>query len=266
MQTPHTRPVLVYYNGFHAVVILLSGTQTHVDFNPVIDEPTLRLDHVSLRYKRSQAVLEDVNLVLEPGSFSFLTGPSGAGKSALLQLIYLLVKPTSGTITIFGDRVFNQSRNELAKLRQRIGIVFQNLEFLDHLTVAQNAALRLRAKGRKAKSYTDDVEEMLVSVGLGKYIGAFPSQLSAGERQRLGIACALVSGPDLLIADEPTGNIDPALATKLLDLYIDLNEQLGTTVLFATHNTNLIGDTDRNVYHLEKGRLSGETLDSENAS
>lgn len=237
-----------------------------MDFNPVIDEPTLRLDQVSLRYKRSQTVLEDVNLVLEPGSFSFLTGPSGAGKSSLLQLIYLLVKPTSGTITIFGDRVFNQSRNELAKLRQRIGIVFQNLEFLDHLTVAQNAGLRLQAKGRKAKSYTDDVEEMLVSVGLGKYIGAFPPQLSAGERQRLGIACALASEPDLLIADEPTSNIDPSLSTKLLELYFDINERLGTTVLIATHNANIIGNTDTTVYRLEKGRMIGENVESGNAT
>ena len=229
-----------------------------MDFNPVIDEPTLRLDQVSLRYKPSQAVLEDIDLVLEPGSFSFLSGPSGAGKSSLLELIYLAQKPSSGTITLFGERVFNQSRNELARLRQRIGIVFQDLQFLDHLTVSQNAALRLRVKGRKAKSYTDEVEEMLVSVGLGKYLSSFPLQLSAGERQRLAVACALVSEPDLLIADEPTGNVDPPLASKLLELYVDLNERLGTTVLFVTHNTNLLNEVDVTVYRLEKGRLTVE--------
>ena len=229
-----------------------------MDFNPVIDEPTLRLDQVSLRYKPSQAVLEDIDLVLEPGSFSFLSGPSGAGKSSLLELIYLAQKPSSGTITLFGERVFNQSRNELARLRQRIGIVFQDLQFLDHLTVSQNAALRLRVKGRKAKSYTDEVEEMLVSVGLGKYLSSFPPQLSAGERQRLAVACALVSEPDLLIADEPTGNVDPPLASKLLELYVDLNERLGTTVLFVTHNTNLLNEVDVTVYRLEKGRLTVE--------
>ena len=229
-----------------------------MDFNPVIDEPTLRLDQVSLRYKPSHAVLEDIDLVLEPGSFSFLSGPSGAGKSSLLELIYLAQKPTSGTITLFGERVFNQSRNELAKLRQRIGIVFQDLQFLDHLTVSQNAALRLQVKGRKAKSYTDEVEEMLVSVGLGKYLNSFPPQLSAGERQRLAVACALVCEPDLLIADEPTGNVDSPLASKLLELYVDLNERLGTTVLFVTHNTNLLSEVDVPVYRLEKGRLTVE--------
>lgn len=233
-----------------------------MDFNPVIDEPTLRLDQVSLRFKRSQAVLEDISLVLEPGSFSFLSGASGAGKSVLLQLIYLTLKPTAGTITLFGDRVFNQSRNELAKLRQRIGIVFQDLQFLDHLTVAQNAALRLRVKGRKSSAYTDEVEEMLVSVGLGKYIGAYPSQLSAGERQRLGIACALVCEPDLLIADEPTGNVDSNLASKLLELYVDLNERTGTTVLLATHSSDLINEIDKPVYTLEKGKLIGEIEES----
>lgn len=229
-----------------------------MDFNPVTDEPTLQLDEVSLRYKRSQSVLEGVDLVLEPQSFSILIGPSGAGKSSLLKLIYLTVRPTSGTLTLFGERIYNQSRNERARMRQRVGIVPQDLEFLDHLTLEENAALPLRVMGKKAKTYRDDVEELLVSLGLGRNLNAHPPELSAGQRQRLGIACALVSEPDLLLADEPTANVDPSTANRMLDLYLDINQRLGTTVLFATHSDDLYDDEGKSIYRLEKGKLTME--------
>lgn len=229
-----------------------------MDFNPVTDEPTLQLDEVSLRYKRSQSILEGVDLVLEPQSFSILIGPSGAGKSSLLKLIYLTVRPTSGTLTLFGERIYNQSRNECARMRQRVGIVPQDLEFLDHLTVEENAALPLRVMGKKSKTYRDEVEELLVSLGLGRNLNAYPPELSAGQRQRLGIACALVSEPDLLLADEPTANVDPSTANRMLDLYLDINQRLGTTVLFATHSDDLFDDEGKSIYRLEKGKLTME--------
>lgn len=229
-----------------------------MDFNPVTDEPTLQLDEISLRYKRSQSVLEGVDLVLEPQSFSILIGPSGAGKSSLLKLIYLTVRPTSGTLTLFGERIYNQSRNERARMRQRVGFVPQDLEFLDHLTVEENAALPLRVMGKKSKTYRDDVEELLVSLGLGRNLNAFPQELSAGQRQRLGIASALVSEPDLLLADEPTANVDPSTANRMLDLYLDINQRLGTTVLFATHSDDLLDDEGKSIYRLEKGKLTME--------
>lgn len=214
----------------------------------------VRLDSVGLRYGDGPEILKDVSFHLRPGSFCFLTGPSGAGKTSLLRLLFLALQPTRGLINIFDRDVTQVSRRELPLLRRRIGVVFQEFRLLDHLTTFDNVALPLRVSGQREDFYRADVMDLLSWVGLADQAHAYPPVLSGGEKQRAAIARAVISKPELLLADEPTGNVDPVLAKRLLHLFMELN-RLGTTVFLATHDLKLVSQTKSTVFHLEKGML-----------
>ena len=214
----------------------------------------VRLDSVGLRYGDGPEILKDVSFHLRPGSFCFLTGPSGAGKTSLLRLLFLALQPTRGLINIFDRDVTQVSRRELPLLRRRIGVVFQEFRLLDHLTTFDNVALPLRVSGQREDFYRADVMDLLSWVGLAEQAHAYPPVLSGGEKQRAAIARAIISKPELLLADEPTGNVDPLLAKRLLHLFMELN-RLGTTVFLATHDLKLVSQTKSTVFHLEKGML-----------
>ena len=213
----------------------------------------VRFENVGLRYGTGPEVLKDLNLTLETGSFSFLTGASGAGKTSLMRMLFLALKPTRGMITLFGENVSALPRSRLPDLRRRIGVVFQEFRLLDHLTTFENVALPLRIRGAKLNEYRDNVMELLDWVGLDHHANSYPPVLSGGEKQRAAIARAVVSSPELLLADEPTGNVDPALALRLMKLFRQLN-QFGTTVLIATHDTHLLETFDVPVLQLADGR------------
>jgi cell division transport system ATP-binding protein len=218
-------------------------------------EEVVRFDDVSMRYGRGPDVLSELNFGLAPGSFHFVTGPSGAGKSSLLKLIYLAAKPSKGRLHLFGQDVAAGPASEKPQLRRRIGVVFQDQVLLDHLSVFDNAALPLRIAGRKPAEYCTDVGELLNWVGLGSRMDAMPATLAGGERQRLAIARAVVNRPDILLADEPTGNVDHEMAVRIFRLFVELNK-LGATVLIATHDQDLIARSGRPVLHLEGGRIA----------
>jgi cell division transport system ATP-binding protein len=215
----------------------------------------VRFDGVSMRYDRGPEVLSDLNFGLAPGSFHFVTGPSGAGKSSLLKLIYLAAKPSKGLVHLFGKDVAHAPASARPQLRRRIGVVFQDLVLLEHLSAFDNTALPLRIAGRKPADYRTDVAELLTWVGLGARMNAMPPTLAGGERQRLAIARAVVNRPEILLADEPTGNVDHEMAMRIFRLFVELN-RLGTTVLIATHDQDLIARSGRPVLHLEQGRIT----------
>ena len=216
----------------------------------------VRFENVGMRYGSGPEVLRDVTFVLEGGSFTFLTGLSGAGKTSLLKLIYLAEPPSRGLVTLFGQELATARRRDLPPLRRRIGVVFQDFRLLDHLSAYDNVALPLRLAGRRDGDYTHDVKELLSWVGLGDRMQARPPTLSGGEQQRVAIARAVVARPDLLIADEPTGNVDPEMGARLIRLFGELN-RLGTTVLIATHDRALIESTRAREMRLVDGRLVG---------
>jgi cell division transport system ATP-binding protein len=213
----------------------------------------IRFENVGLRYGMGPEVLSDVSFHLPERSFQFLTGPSGAGKTTLLRLLFMSLKPTRGVITMFGRERTSIPRAELPMIRRRIGVVFQDFRLLDHLTTYENVALPLRVRGREEASYAKDVRDLLEWVGLGDRMHAYPQVLSGGEKQRASIARALIEQPQLLLADEPTGNVDPPLARRLLKLFIELN-RLGTAVVIATHDLGLMEQVDarRMVIHESK--------------
>lgn len=216
--------------------------------------PIVRFDGVGLRYGRAPEVLHDLNFELEAGSFHFLTGASGAGKSSLLRLIDLALRPSRGLISVFGQDIATLRRDELPFMRRRIGVVFQDKRLLEHLSAFDNVALPLRLAGRQPKDYRADVTELLGWVGLNERIEARPPALSGGEQQRLAIARAVVNRPDIILADEPTGDVDPAMALRILRLFVELN-RLGATVLIASHDEQLVARSGRPVLHLENGQL-----------
>ena len=215
----------------------------------------LRFDDVSMRYGRAPETLKDLTFSLAPGSFHFLTGASGAGKSSLLKLIYLAARPSKGLIHLFGQDVTALPPGEYPVLRRRIGVVFQEFRLLDHMSAFDNVALPLRIAGRKPDSYRQDVAELLAWVGLRSRMQALPPTLAGGEKQRLAIARAVVNRPEILLADEPTGNVDQEMSLRILRLFVELN-RLGTTVLIATHDQDLVARSGRPVLHLEDGRLT----------
>ncbi|OAN46568.1 cell division ATP-binding protein FtsE [Paramagnetospirillum marisnigri] len=202
-------------------------------------ENIIRFDNVGLRYGLGPEVLQDVSFALPSGSFHFLTGPSGAGKSSLLRLMYLGLRPTRGRVILFDRDIANTKRYELPALRRRIGVVFQDFRLLDHLTALDNVALPLRVRGVKESEIRKHVPELLSWVGLADQLGAKPSTLSGGQKQRVAIARAVIGRPDLLLADEPTGNVDDHIAMRLMYLFEELNK-LGTTIVVATHNELLV--------------------------
>ncbi|MFA6019408.1 MAG: cell division ATP-binding protein FtsE [Rhodospirillales bacterium] len=214
----------------------------------------IRFESVGLRYGQRPEVLEDVSLDLKPGSFHFLTGASGAGKSSLLRLMYLGQRPTRGLVTLFGQDVATLPRDKLPALRRRIGVVFQDFHLLDHMSAMDNVALPLRVAGVSEAEIKKHVPELLSWVGLADHLNARPPVLSGGQKQRVAIARAVIARPDLLLADEPTGNVDDTLATRLLYLFEELNK-LGTTVVIATHNESLVKRFSHFRLHLDHGRL-----------
>lgn len=214
----------------------------------------IRFENVGLRYGAGQEVLRDVSFHLLPGSFHFLTGPSGAGKTSLLRLLFLSLKPTRGLAYMFGKNVTRAAPPQRAELRRRIGIVFQDFRLLDHLTTWENVALPLRVHGKKQSEYAEDVTELLKWVGLGERINHYPPVLSGGEKQRAAIARAVIGKPELLLADEPTGNVDPQMARRLLRLFVELN-RLGTSVIIATHDFQLMTQFAAPRLMLENGRI-----------
>jgi cell division transport system ATP-binding protein len=216
--------------------------------------PTVHLENVGVRYGMGPEVLRDLTFSIEPRSFQFLTGPSGAGKTTLLRLILLSVKPTRGLVSLFGEDVSTISKDQLTGLRRRMGVVFQDFRLLDHLTTYENVGLPLRVQGKEEASYRAEVVELLRWVGLGDRMHVLPPVLSGGEKQRAAIARALIVRPDLLLADEPTGNVDPSLARRLLRLFIELN-RLGTSVVIATHDLALMDQLDARRLVLGDGRL-----------
>ena len=214
----------------------------------------IRFDNVGMRYGSGEDILKDISFDINPGSFQFLTGPSGAGKTSLLRLLFMSLKPTRGLIKVFGKDAATLTNEELPGIRRRIGIVFQDFRLLDHLTLYENVALPLRVRGYEERSYRRDVIDLLKWVGLDERIDAFPPILSGGEKQRAAVARALIDQPELLLADEPTGNLDPNLARRLLRLFIELNRS-GTSVVIATHDLNLMDQYDARRLVLNDGRL-----------
>jgi cell division transport system ATP-binding protein len=214
----------------------------------------VRFENVGMRYGAGPEILRDVSFELGGGSFTFLTGLSGAGKTTLLKLICLAEPPSRGLITLFGEELATARRQGLPALRRRIGVVFQDFRLLAHLSAYDNVALPLRLAGKRETDYARDVRELLSWVGLGDRMTARPATLSGGEQQRVAIARAVVARPDLLIADEPTGNVDPEMGARLIRLFAELN-RLGTTVLIATHDRTLVEATRGREMRLVEGRL-----------
>jgi len=217
----------------------------------------VRFENVGMRYGMGAEVLQDISFTLPPGSFHFLTGPSGAGKSSLLRLLYLAHRPSRGLMTMFGRDIVSLKREELPPLRRRIGVVLQDFRLFTHMSAIENVAMPLRISGGAPETQIRaHVEELLTWVGLGDRMQARPDTLSGGEKQRVAIARAVIAKPDLLLADEPTGNVDPAMARRLMRLFVELN-RMGTTTLVATHDMELIADFPHPCLSLDKGRLSG---------
>jgi cell division transport system ATP-binding protein len=214
----------------------------------------IRFENVGLRYAFGAEVLRDLSFHINSRSFQFLTGPSGAGKTSLLRLMFLSLKPTRGLISVFDRDTATLTKDDRATLRRHIGIVFQDFRLLDHLTTYENVALPFRVLGKEEATYRNEVIELLNWVGLGERMDALPPVLSGGEKQRAAIARAVIARPQLLLADEPTGNVDPNLGQRLLRLFIELN-RLGTSVVIATHDIALMDEYDARRLVLHEGRL-----------
>lgn len=219
----------------------------------------VQFDNVGLRYGTDREVLSDISFSLYPGRFYFLTGTSGAGKTSLLKMLYLAQRPSRGAIRMFGTDVITLPRQRLPAFRRRLGVVFQEFRLVPHLSAFDNVALPLRVAGIAENELVRAVDDMLDWVGLSHRADARPAQLSGGEQQRVAIARAVIGRPELLVADEPTGNVDPEMAVKLLRLFEALN-RLGTTVVVATHDMHLLGQVDDSlIMRLDKGRLNDPT-------
>ncbi|GGE59498.1 cell division ATP-binding protein FtsE [Niveispirillum cyanobacteriorum] len=219
------------------------------------DRGLVRFENVGLRYGNGPEVLRDLSFELAPGSFQFLTGPTGAGKSSLLKLLYLSERPSRGLITLFGEPLSKVPRDRLHELRRRIGVVFQDFRLLDHMSAYDNVALPLRIAGHGEKHIKEAVTELMEWVGLSDKMGALPATLSGGQKQLIAIARAVITSPSLIVADEPTGNIDRDMSMKIMRLFIELNKQ-GTTVIVATHDWPLIDKIKRPMLELFEGKLA----------
>jgi cell division transport system ATP-binding protein len=216
----------------------------------------VRLENVGKRYGSGAEILQDVTVTLDPGGFYFLTGVSGAGKTTLLKIIYLAERASRGIVTLFDTDTATVDRQMQASLRRRIGIVFQDFRLVQHLSVRDNVALPLRIAGAPEREIRENVPELLGWLGLGDKGDLRPATLSGGEQQRVAIARAIVRRPDLLLADEPTGNVDDEIAMLLVRVFERIN-RLGTTVLIATHDVAFARQFAHERFHLEQGILSG---------
>ena len=213
------------------------------------------MDQVTVDYPARPGIIRVVSLNLPAGSFTFVTGPSGAGKTTLLTLMFLGLKPSAGRLQIFGRNAYDLSRDQKAYVRSRLGVVFQDFRLIDHMSIYDNVALPLRVTGKDVKSERDYVQELLYWVGLGDYANAKPEELSGGQKQRAAIARAVINRPALLLADEPTGNVDDGIGLKLIRLFEELNK-LGTTVVVATHSESLLQRFEYPAIRLDGGRLA----------
>ena len=219
----------------------------------------VQFENVGLRYGTGTETLSDLSFSLSRGAFYFLTGPSGAGKTSLLKLLYLAQRPSRGQIRMFGENLVSAPRNRLPVFRRRIGVVFQDFRLVQHLSAFDNVALPLRVAGTEEREIAAPVREMLAWVGLQDRADARPATLSGGEQQRVAIARAVIGRPDILVADEPTGYVDPEMAQRLLHLFDGLN-RLGTTVVVATHDLHLLSRVGTaKMMRLDRGRLSDPT-------
>ena len=218
------------------------------------DEPVVDMQNVSIRYGQDPEVLSDIKLSLTKGSFHFLTGKSGAGKTSLLSMMYLAQKPSRGTVTVFGTNIGFANRDTMALMRRRIGVVFQDFRLLEHMSAYDNVAVPLRVRGMNESEIAKRVKEVLHWVELDKSVNKICSTLSGGEKQRVAIARAVINRPEILLADEPTGNVDDDIAGKLMKLFVELN-RLGTTVVIATHSQELINQYNYPRIHLENHAL-----------
>jgi cell division transport system ATP-binding protein len=213
---------------------------------------TISLNAVGLRYDEGPDVLADVSLTIPAGSFHFLTGPSGAGKTSLLSLMYLAKRPSRGSVILFGENATEAKRGRLALMRRRLGVVFQDFRLLDHMTAFDNVALPLRVAGVSPGVVQRDVSELLKWVGLEEEMGKHPAALSGGQQQRVAIARAVVNRPKFILADEPTGNVDDAIALRLMMLFVEMHK-IGSSVIIATHNMSLVERFPFPRLHLEDG-------------
>ena len=207
-----------------------------------------------MRYDAGPEVLREVSFALAPGSFHFLIGPSGAGKSSLLRLMYLAARPSRGVVSLFGHDVTTLRRRDLPELRRHIGVVFQDFRLLEHLSAVDNVALPLRVAGVREAEIREHVPELLRWVGLADHLDSRPATLSGGQQQRVAIARAVINRPRLLLADEPTGNVDDTIAVRLMYLFEELNK-MGTTVVIATHNERLVGRFDHPQLRIENATI-----------
>ena len=221
----------------------------------------IQFENVGMRYGGGREVLRDVSFAIPTGSFQFISGASGAGKSSLLRLIYLSHRPSRGLITMFGKDIATVDRRDLPALRRRIGVVFQDFRLIEHLSAIDNVTLPLRLAGATDRETREPVREVLRWVGLSdEQMDAPPSTLSGGEQQRVAIARAVIARPELLLADEPTGNVDDQVGTRLLRLFVELNK-IGTTVIIATHNDSLIRRYAFPVLHVQGGEVYPQASD-----
>lgn len=214
----------------------------------------IKFENVGLRYGVGPEVLSDLSFQVAAKSFQFLTGPSGAGKTSLLRLMLLSLMPTRGLVSLFGKPAAEITKAEMPFIRRNVGVVFQDFRLLDHLTTYENVALPLVVRGKEEAGYRSDVTELLKWVGLGDRMHVLPPVLSGGEKQRAAIARALIDQPKVLLADEPTGNVDPPLARRLLRLFIELHRS-GTSVVIATHDLGLMDQFNARRMVLNEGRL-----------
>ena len=218
-------------------------------------EPIIEMKNVGIAYGDNPFVLKNIDFSLRRGSMHFLTGKSGAGKTSLLSMMYLAQKPTEGTLKVFGNNINMIDRDTTAFLRRRIGVVFQDFRLLEHLSVFDNVALPLRLRGMKEREIRQRVIELLAWVDLSNNMYVKSSDISGGEKQRVAIARAVINRPELLLADEPTGNVDNEIALKLMKLFAELN-RLGTTVVIATHSNELMDRYNYPRLKLEGGNIS----------
>jgi cell division transport system ATP-binding protein len=211
-------------------------------------------ENVGVRYGDGPEIIQGASFTLAPGSFHFLVGPSGAGKSSLLRLMYLSLRPVIGRVNLFGRDVDKLRRRDIPLLRRRVGVVFQDFRLLTHLSALDNVALPLRIAGVREADVRQHVTELLTWVGLADHVNAFPATLSGGQQQRVAIARAVIARPSLLLADEPTGNVDDSIGVRLMYLFEELNK-MGTTVVIATHNERLVGRFNHRQLRVEGGTV-----------
>ncbi len=218
----------------------------------------IEFSQVSKKYANGTVALSDVDLKIEDGEFVFIVGSSGAGKSTLIKLILREEKPTSGKVTVGGRNISGMSRWKIPKYRRSIGVVFQDFRLIPNMSAYDNVAFALRVTDVSSKEIHRKVPYMLALVGLASKARCKPDELSGGEQQRVALARALVNSPSLIIADEPTGNIDPELSYEIVDLLNEINK-LGVTVVMVTHEHSLVARFNRRVVTIDKGRIVGDT-------